>query len=73
MSFDLDGLSLDLSQEPSPQTQSNTEQLGTSMELAKQFIEIGEIQSARSMLGDVIAKGSDEQRRQAQALLATLK
>lgn len=73
ISFDLDGLSLDLSQEPSPQTQSNTEQLGTSMELAKQFIEIGEIQSARSMLGDVIAKGSDEQRRQAQALLATLK
>ncbi len=71
--FSLNALSLDLAQSPSPQTQSMSEQLETSMELAKQFIEIGEMQGARSMLDEVIANGSDEQREAAQAMMATLK
>lgn len=73
MAFDMDALSLDLGANPAPQTQSITEQLETSMELAKQFIEIGEIQGARSMLDEVIANGSDEQRKRAQSMMAKLK
>jgi pilus assembly protein FimV len=71
--FNLSALSLDLAANPSPQTQSISEQLETSMELAKQFIEIGELQGARSMLDEVIANGSDEQRNRAQAMLVKLK
>lgn len=73
MAFDMDALSLDLGTNPAPQTQSMTEQLETSMELAKQFIEIGEMQGARSMLDEVIANGSDEQRKRAQSMMAKLK
>ena len=73
MPFNMDSLSLDLAASPSPQTQSISEQLETSMELAKQFIEIGELKGARSMLDEVIANGSDEQRHRAQAMLAKLK
>ena len=73
MPFNMDSLSLDLAASPSPQTQSISEQLETSMELAKQFIEIGELKGARSMLDEVIASGSDEQRHRAQAMLAKLK
>jgi pilus assembly protein FimV len=73
LTFDRDALSLDLAANPSWQTQSISEQLETSMELAKQFIEIGELQGARSMLDEVIANGSEEQRNRAQAMLAKLK
>jgi FimV-like protein len=41
--------------------------------LAKQFIEIGEMQSARSMLEEVVEKGSPQLRTQAKDLLAKLK
>ncbi len=71
--FALDTVSLDLAPDPSPKTQSIAEQLETSMELAKKFIEIGELQGARDMLSEVIRYGSDEQRSKAQTLLAKLK
>jgi pilus assembly protein FimV len=73
LSINMDSLSLDLVTSPSPQTQGISEQLETSMELAKQFIEIGELTGARSMLDEVMANGSDEQRIRAQAILAKLK
>jgi pilus assembly protein FimV len=73
MSFDLDALSLDLAASPSSQTKSFSEQLDTSMELAKKIIEIGELQGARSLLDEVIAKGSDEQRKKALTMMANLK
>ena len=73
MSFDLDALSLDVSASPSRQTKSFSEQLDTSMELAQQFIEIGELQGARSLLDEVIAKGSDAQRKKALTMMAKLK
>jgi FimV-like protein len=58
---------------PSPQTKSFSEQLDTSMELAQQFIEIGELQGARRLLDEVITKGSDAQRKNALILMAKLK
>jgi pilus assembly protein FimV len=62
-------LPLDRSAPQLPLTTTYSEQLETSMELAKQFIQIGEFQGARRMLDDVIANGSDELRNQAQAQL----
>ena len=73
MSFDLDALSLDVSASPSRQTKSFSEQLDTSMELAQQFIEIGELQGARSLLDEVITKGSDAQGKKALTMMAKLK
>ena len=73
MAFDLDAPSLDWAALLSPQTKSFSEQLDTSMELAKQFIEIGELQGARSLLDEVITKGSDQQRKKALTMMATLK
>ncbi len=73
MAFDLDALSLDMAVSPFPQTKSFSEQLDTSMELAQQFIEIGELQGARSLLDEVIAKGSGAQRKNALSLMAKLK
>ena len=72
-SFDFGPLSLDLSSPQFPLTTTYSEQLETSMQLAKQFIEIGEFQGARRMLDDVIANGSEDLRNQAQALMAKLK
>lgn len=73
LGFDLGDLSLALKAPASLQTQSYSEQLETSMELARQFIEIGELEGARSMLNEVIAGGSDNQRKNARAMLAKLK
>jgi FimV-like protein len=73
MALDLDTLSLDMAASPSPQTKSFSEQLDTSMELAQQFIEIGELQGARRLLDEVITKGSDAQRKNALILMAKLK
>jgi pilus assembly protein FimV len=71
--LDLGALELDLAASSSPLTQSYSEQLETSMELAKKFIEIGEIQGARSMLDEVLTNGSDDQRKKAQIIVAKLK
>ena len=72
-SLDFGSLSLDRSAPQLPLTTTYSEQLETSMELAKQFIQIGEFQGARRMLDDVLANGSDELRNQAQVLMAQLK
>ena len=72
-SSDLGPLTLDLSSPQFPLTTTYSEQLETSMELAKQFIDIGEFQGARRMLDDVIANGSEDLRNKAQALMAKLK
>lgn len=72
-SFESGPLTLDLSSPQFPLTTTYSEQLETSMELAKQFIDIGEFQGARRMLDDVIANGSEDLRNKAQALMAKLK
>ena len=72
-SLEFGSLSLDRSAPQLPLTTTYSEQLETSMELAKQFIQIGEFQGARRMLDDVLANGSEDLRNQAQALMAQLK
>jgi FimV-like protein len=72
MAFDSDALSLGMVASPSPRTKSFSEQLDTSMESAQQFIDIGELQGARSLLDEVITKGSDAQRKNALSMMEKL-
>ena len=73
LSYDLDALSLALAANPSLQKQSISEQLETSMELAKPFIDHGDLPSTRSMLEEVMANGSDEQPPRVLAVMANPK
>ena len=71
--FDFGAFSSELAANKAPDSVGAIDQLETTMELAKQFIEIGEMQSARSMLEEVMEKGSPQLRTQAKDLLAKLK
>ena len=51
-----------------PQEQSLEDQIATQLDLARAYIEIGDKQSARGILDEVMARGSAEQKQQAEAL-----
>ena len=51
-----------------PQQQSLEDQIATQLDLARAYIEIGDKQSARGILDEVMARGSADQKRQAEAL-----
>jgi pilus assembly protein FimV len=44
----------------------------TKLELARQFLDMGDPESARHMLDEVLAEGNAEQRQEAQQLIDTL-
>jgi pilus assembly protein FimV len=46
--------------------------VGTKLDLAKAYVDMGEPDSARSILGEVLAEGDDKQKAQAQELLEQL-
>jgi pilus assembly protein FimV len=46
--------------------------VGTKLDLAKAYVDMGEPDSARSILGEVLAEGDDKQKAQAQELLSQL-
>lgn len=49
--------------------QTEEDEIATKLDLAKAYVELGDKDSARGILEEVIAEGSDEQRKQAQELL----
>ena len=51
-----------------PQEQSLEDQIATQLDLARAYIEIGDKQSARGILDEVMARGNADQKRQAEAL-----
>ena len=51
-----------------PQEQSLEDQIATQLDLARAYIEIGDKQSARGILDEVMARGNAEQKQQAEAL-----
>lgn len=65
--------------EPEPETQldddyfSGEDVVGTKLDLAKAYMDMGDPEGARSMLDEVIAEGSDAQKAEAQRLLAELR
>ena len=79
--FDLDALSLDLDE---PSTPSVLEEMGLSgfgneadplerkLELAEEFVQIGDAEGARDLLEEVVAQASGDLRTRAEGMLATL-
>lgn len=52
-----------------PEEQSAEDEIATKLDLAKAYVELGDKESAKTILDEVIAEGNDEQRKQAQELL----
>ncbi len=52
-----------------PEEQSAEDEIATKLDLAKAYVELGDKDSARTILDEVMAAGNDEQKQQAQDLL----
>ena len=52
--------------------QSAEDEIGTQLDLAKAYIELGDNDNAKTILDEVIAQGNDEQKQQAQDLLSQI-
>ena len=52
--------------------QSAEDEIGTQLDLAKAYIELGDTDNAKTILDEVIAQGNDDQKQQAQELLGQL-
>lgn len=52
--------------------QSSDDEIATRLDLAKAYVELGDKDSAKPILEDIIAEGNDEQRRQAQEMMDQL-
>ena len=48
------------------------DEVGTKLDLAQAYVDMGDTEGARSILNEVLSEGSDEQKEEAQALLAKL-
>ncbi|GJM04221.1 MAG: hypothetical protein DHS20C09_02120 [marine bacterium B5-7] len=53
-----------------PEEQTAEDEIATKLDLAKAYVELGDKDSAKTILDEVIADGNDEQRKQAEDLLA---
>jgi len=73
-------LAMTTAKPPDRSTAADTDGLGpvtagevrTKLELARQFLDMGDPESARHMLDEVLAEGNAEQRQEAQQLIDTL-
>ena len=52
-----------------PEEQSAEDEIATKLDLAKAYVELGDSDSAKTILDEVMADGNDEQRKQAEDLL----
>ncbi|MGB1800255.1 MAG: FimV/HubP family polar landmark protein [Gammaproteobacteria bacterium] len=52
-----------------PDEQSSEDEIATKLDLAKAYVELGDKDSAKTILDEVMADGNDEQRKQAEDLL----
>jgi len=52
-----------------PEEQSAEDEIATKLDLAKAYVELGDKDSAKTILDEVMANGNDEQRKQAEDLL----
>jgi pilus assembly protein FimV len=68
-SFDDDDASLDDIDE---EALSDIDEVGTKLDLARAYVDMGDVDGAKEILNEVIADGNDEQRGKAETLLAKL-
>jgi pilus assembly protein FimV len=55
-----------------PEEQSAEDEIATKLDLAKAYVELGDKDSAKTILDEVMAEGNDEQRKQAEDLLGQI-
>ena len=55
-----------------PEEQSVEDEIATKLDLAKAYVELGDKDSAKTILDEVMAEGNDEQRKQAEDLLGQI-
>ena len=55
-----------------PEEQSLEDEIATKLDLAKAYVELGDKDSAKAILDEVMADGNDEQRKQAEDLLGQI-
>ena len=55
-----------------PEEQSVEDEIATKLDLAKAYVELGDKDSAKTILDEVLAEGNDEQKKQAQDLMGQI-
>jgi len=68
--FDFSGLDLDLGE--SGGSELELDEVGTKLDLARAYVEMGDKEGAREILNEVIAEGNDKQKSDAQGMLSSL-
>ncbi len=68
--FDFSGLDLDLGEGSSGDL--DLDEVGTKLDLARAYVEMGDKEGAREILNEVLAEGSERQKSDAKGILATL-
>lgn len=68
--FDFSGLDLDLGEQSDGEL--DLDEVGTKLDLARAYVEMGDKEGAREILGEVLSEGSERQKSDAKDLLATL-
>ena len=66
--FDFSGLDLDLGDTP----EGELDEVGTKLDLARAYVEMGDNEGAREILNEVVAEGSDKQKSDAKGMLSAL-
>lgn len=68
--FDFSGLDLDLG--GSDENALELDEVGTKLDLARAYVEMGDKEGAREILNEVLAEGSDKQKSDAEGMLSSL-
>lgn len=68
--FDFSGLDLDLGE--SGDNELELDEVGTKLDLARAYVEMGDKEGAREILNEVLAEGSDKQKSDAEGMLSSL-
>ncbi len=68
--FDFSGLDLDLGEAGGNELE--LDEVGTKLDLARAYVEMGDKEGAREILNEVVAEGSDKQKSDAQGMLSSL-
>ena len=68
--FDFSGLDLDLGEAGGNDLE--LDEVGTKLDLARAYVEMGDKEGAREILNEVLAEGSDKQKSDAKDMLSSL-
>ena len=55
-----------------PEQDRQSDEVGTKLDLARAYIDMGDVEGAREILDEVMSEGSEEQRDQANAMIGKI-